>query len=249
MTRFSDKNVLITGGSSGIGISTAELFQKEGAHVAITGRTNDTLESARAKLGDKALILKSDTAKLDEIGAAIDKVKSAFGSLDVLFINAGIAKFAPFDQSNEALFDETFDINVKGAFFTIQRALPILKNGAAIVLNTSVVDTKGFANTSIYSASKAALRSLARTLATELLPRNIRVNTVAPGPIETPIYNKLGLSSEQLEGFSAVMRDMNPMKRFGQPEEVAKVALFLASSDASYITGQQIYVDGGVSQL
>src|SRR5258706_6698511 len=249
MARFQDKTVLITGGSSGIGLATAQQFLAEGARVAITGRNAQTIEEAKRLLGEKVLALVSDTAKLSDVEALVAKVKAVFGGLDVLFVNAGVAKFAPVDASSPELYDEVFDINVRGAYFVVQKALPLLRSGGAIVFNTSVVDQKGFAATSVYAASKAALRSLVRTFAAELIGRGIRVNAVAPGPIVTPIFGKTGLTKEEMDDFGARMLEQNPMKRFGAPEEVAKAVLFLASDDASYTIGAELSVDGGVANL
>lgn len=248
MSRLDGKTVLITGGTTGIGLSAAQLFQAEGARVAVTGRSRETLEAARRELGPDALVIASDASKLPEIDALAAKLKTHFGTLDVLFANAGIAKFIPLDDVTEELFDETIDINLKGVYFLIQRLVPLFKPGSSIILNTSVVDVKGLPTTSFYAASKAALRSLARSLAPELFPRGIRINAVSPGPITTPIYDKLGLSPEMKVGFEAQMRDANPMKRFGTPEEVARAVLFLAH-DATYTTGAELAVDGGFGQL
>jgi NAD(P)-dependent dehydrogenase (short-subunit alcohol dehydrogenase family) len=242
------KNIFITGGTSGIGLATAKLFKAQGARVAVSGKSAESVESARRELGPEALVLRSDVAKLSEIDALTARLKSSFDSLDVLFANAGIAKFLPFTDVTEEVFDETISTNLKGLYFTIQRLVPLLRPGSAIVLNTSVVDVKGLPTTSFYAASKAAVRSLARTLAPELLPRGIRINAVSPGPITTPIYNKLGLSAEMRAGFESRMTDVNPMKRFGTAEEVARAVVFLAS-EATYTTGAEVAVDGGFGQL
>jgi NAD(P)-dependent dehydrogenase (short-subunit alcohol dehydrogenase family) len=195
------------------------------------------------------LAVQADVAKLEEVDKLYKEVSQKLGKIDVLFVNAGVAKFAPFADTPESLYDEQFDINVKGAYFTIQKALPLLKEGASIILNTSVAGQKGTANASAYSATKAALRSLARTTAAELAGRGIRVNTVAPGPIVTPIFERTGLPKEALDEFAKDAITKIPLKRFGQPEEVAGVVAFLASQDASYITGVEINVDGGMGQV
>jgi len=248
MGRFTGKNAVITGGSSGIGLATALQLQAEGARVAVTGRSAEALAQAKEALGASALVLSSDTSSLTDIEALAEKVKASFDHVDLLFINAGVARFMPFEHVTEAFFDEQQAINTKGAYFTVQRFLPLLKPGSSVVLNTSVVDVKGYAATSVYSASKAALRSMARTLATDLQPRGIRVNAVSPGPITTPIFEKTGLSAAELEAFAQQTRELNPMKRFGTPDEVARAVLFLAA-EATYTTGAELPVDGGVSQL
>lgn len=248
MGKYDGKTAVITGGSTGIGFATAKLLVQEGAKVVFTARTKDAVLAASKELGPNATGIVSDTAKLTDIDALAAEVTTKLGHVDFLFINAGIAKFLPLGDVTEAFFDETFGINTKGAFFTAQKLAPALRNGSSIVLNTSVVDEKGMPTTSVYAASKSALRSLARTLAGELVGRGIRVNAVSPGPISTPIYGKLGLPKEALDGFQAQMREGNPMKRFGTSEEVARAALYLAF-DATYTTGAELPVDGGMTQL
>ncbi len=249
MKRLEGKTALVTGGNSGIGLATAKRFQEEGARVAISGRSKKTLEEAAKSLGNGLLAVQADVAKLSDLDKLFAEVSQRLGKIDVLFVNAGIAKFAPLAETSEALYNEMFDINVKGAYFTIQKALPLLNDGASIILNTSVADRKGIPGGSVYAATKAAMRSFARTMAAELVGRGIRVNTVAPGPIVTPILERTGLPQEAIDGFEKMFIALNPMKRFGKPEEVAGVVAFLASQDSSYMTGVEINVDGGVGQL
>jgi NAD(P)-dependent dehydrogenase (short-subunit alcohol dehydrogenase family) len=249
MKRFDGKVAIVTGGNSGIGLASAKRLHEEGARVVITGRDARTLDSAVTAIGERTLAVQSDVSKLEDIERLYSVVASKLGRIDVLFANAGIAKFAPYTASQEALFDELFAINVKGLFFTIQKAIPHLKDGASVILNTSVVANKGSENMGIYAATKAAVRSFARTAATELLGRNIRVNAVAPGPIATPIFGRSGLTEEQIEGFKSGIADHVPMRRLGRPEEIANAVAFLASDDASYITGIELNVDGGMANL
>ena len=224
-------------------------MKDEGARVAISGRNHKTLDEAVKVLGKDVLAVQADVAKLADTDRFFAAVSQKFGKIDVLFVNAGIAKFVLPDAVTEEHFDEIFDIDAKGAYFTIQKALPYLNDGASIILNTSVAGQKGFANASVYSATKAALRSLARSFAAALAERNIRVNAVAPCPIETPIFGRTGFSKEQIDEFAKSIVAAVPMKRLGQPEEVAGVVAFLASSDASYVTGAEINVDGGLGQV
>jgi NAD(P)-dependent dehydrogenase (short-subunit alcohol dehydrogenase family) len=247
--RLEGKVAVVTGGNSGIGLATAKRFQEEGARVAISGRSKKTLDEAVKTMGNGVLAIQADVAKLAELDKLYAEVSQKLGKVDVLFVNAGVAKFAPLAETSESAYDEQFDINIKGAYFTIQKALPVLNEGASIILNTSVADSKGNIGTSAYSATKAALRSLARTAAAELVGRRIRVNAVAPGPIVTPIWGRVGQSQEAIDEFAKQIIATVPMKRFGQPEEVAATVAFLASEDASYITGVEINVDGGRGQI
>jgi NAD(P)-dependent dehydrogenase (short-subunit alcohol dehydrogenase family) len=247
--RFAGKTVVVTGGNSGIGLATAKLFHEEGAQVAISGRDQKTLDEAVKAIGEGTLAVKADVSKLADIDKLYAQVTAKFGKIDALFANAGIAKFAPVGDSGEQLFDETFDINVKGLYFTLQKALPHLNDNAGIVLNASVVGTKGYAGTTVYSATKAAVRSLARTFAAELVDRGIRVNVVSPGPIETPILGRSGMPLAAQDAFAADIKTRVPMKRFGTPEEVGHAVLFLAGNEASYITAVDLNVDGGTGQI
>ncbi|MGC2211358.1 MAG: SDR family oxidoreductase [Candidatus Korobacteraceae bacterium] len=249
MKRLEGKVAVVTGGNSGIGLATAKRLQEEGARVAISGRNKKTLDNAVTTIGNGVVAVQADVAKLNDVDKLYTEVSQKLGKIDVLFVNAGVAKFAPLAETSEGVYDEQFDIDVKGAYFTIQKALPLLNDGASIILNTSVADSKGNAGASAYSATKAALRSLARTAAAELVERGIRVYAVAPGPIVTPIFEKTGLSQEAIDEFATGVVARVPMKRFGQPEEVAATVAFLASQDASYITGVEINVDGGLGQI
>jgi NAD(P)-dependent dehydrogenase (short-subunit alcohol dehydrogenase family) len=249
MARFQGKVAVVTGGNSGIGLATARRLQEEGAKVAISGRSRQTLDDAVKSIGNGVLAVQADVSRLADVDKLYEEVSQKLGKIDVLFVNAGVAKFGPLAETSESTYDEQFNINIKGAYFTIQKALPFLNDGASIILNTSVADSKGTAGTSAYAATKAALRSLARTAAAELAGRGIRVNTVAPGPIVTPIFDRTGLPKQAVEEFAKQIVDQVPLKRFGQPEEVAGVVAFLASQDASYITGTEINVDGGLGQI
>ena len=249
MGKLEGKVAVVTGGNSGIGLATAKRFQQEGAKVVISGRSQRTLDEAVKTIGNGVLSIQADVANLADLDKLYKEVSDKLGKIDVLFVNAGVAKFAPLAETSESTYDEQFDINIKGAYFTLQKAVPLLNDGASIILNTSVVDTKGNVGTSAYSATKAALRSLARTAAAELVGRGIRVNAVAPGPIVTPIFGKTGLPQEAVDQFAKEIIEKVPMKRFGQPEEVAATVAFLASEDASYITGVEINVDGGSGQI
>jgi NAD(P)-dependent dehydrogenase (short-subunit alcohol dehydrogenase family) len=241
--------VLVTGGNSGIGLAAAQSFATEGARVIITGRDLATLDSARATLGQYAIALQNDATDLKAAKALFDALVSQRIKLDAIFINAGIAKLGPIESVDEALWDQVFNVNVKGAYFTIKALLPIMNPGTSIVLNGSVNAHIGMPNSSVYSASKAALISLARTLSGELLPRGIRVNVVSPGPIETPLYNRLGIPSDKLSEVAAGIAAQVPLKRFGKPAEIASAVTYLASTDSAYIVGTELMVDGGMSEL
>lgn len=249
MKRLEGKVAVVTGGNSGIGLATAKRFYEEGARVVISGRDPKTLEEAAKAIGKDVLAVRADVAKLADVDKLFGEVSRKHGKIDVLFVNAGVAKFAPLADTTESLYNENFDTNTKGAYFTIQKAIPFLNENASIVLNTSIADKKGTPGASAYSASKAALRSLARTAAAELVDRGIRVNAVSPGPIETPIFGRTGLPQSAVDDFAKNVIARVPMKRFGKPEEIAGAVAFLASSDASYITGVEINVDGGMGQI
>ncbi len=249
MPKLTGKVAVVTGGNSGIGLATAKRFREEGARVVISGRDQKTLDEAVKTIGGDVVAVRADVSKLSDLDKLYKTVADKFGKIDVLFANAGIAKFAPVADSGESLFDEQFDVNVKGVYFTIQKALPLLNDGASIIINSSVVNETGIANGSVYAATKAAVRSFARTLTAELVERGIRVNVVSPGPIVTPIFGRTGLSKDQFDEFAKGVVAKVPMKRFGQPEEVASTVLFLATPESSYITGVDINVDGGMGQV
>ncbi|GHH90356.1 SDR family oxidoreductase [Streptomyces capillispiralis] len=247
MGQFSGKNVVITGGGSGMGFALAELLVGGGARVVITGRSRATLDAARERLGGNVVAVRGDVASLSDLDALADRVKDDLGSVEGLFVNAGIAPLTPFESTTEEMYDELFAINVKGAFFTVQKLAPLLSTGAGVVLTTSIANVIGMRETSVYAAGKAALRSMARSLSRELLPRGIRVNAVSPGPIDTGILEST-MTREAAEEFKAQRVADNPMRRFGTPEEVARAAAFLAF-DATYTTGAEFAVDGGATQL
>jgi NAD(P)-dependent dehydrogenase (short-subunit alcohol dehydrogenase family) len=249
MKRLEGKVAVVTGGNSGIGLASAKRLKEEGARVVIAGRSQKTLDEAAKALGKDVLAIQADVSNMEDIDKIYAAVEKKLGKIDVLFVNAGVAKFAPFSATTEAIYDENFSTNVKGAYFTIQKAIPHLNDGASIILNTSVAGIKGTEGTSAYSATKAALRSLARTSAAELVGRGIRVNAVAPGPIVTPIFGRTGLPQAAVDEFVKSVSVSVPMKRLGQPEEVAGAVAFLASSDSSYITGEELHVDGGMGQI
>ena len=238
---------MITGGSSGFGFTTAKLLVDGGARVLITGRTQATLDSARERLGPNAVAVCGDVASLADLDVLADRVRTEFGMLDALFVNAGVTRSVPFESMSEQVYDELLTINAKGAYFTVQKLGPLLAEGSGVVLTTSVANVKGLPLISAYAASKAAVRSMTRSLARELLPRKIRVNAISPGPIDTGILEK-SMPEDAAERTRAEMTARNPMSRFGQPEEIARAVAFLAF-DATYTTGAEFPVDGGTSQL
>jgi NAD(P)-dependent dehydrogenase (short-subunit alcohol dehydrogenase family) len=249
MKRIQDKTALITGGNSGIGFATAKDFIEQGAKVIITGRNPEALDEAKQALGENLFPILSDTSSMSDISKLAARVQQIFPRLDILFINAGIGKFAPIETVSESEFDEQFNINVKGAYFTIQQLLPLVNDGGSIILNTSINAHIGMANASVYSATKAALITLARTLSAELLPRRIRVNAISPGPIKTPILGKNGIPADQLEGLRNAIQGKIPLGRFGDPKEIARIATFFASDDSSFILGSELIADGGMATL
>ena len=270
MARLNGKVAVVTGGNSGIGLAAARAFIREGARVAVFGRNAETVESAASELGratasaaadgsgenggvavaaETAIGVRGDVTNGADLDRLFGEVSERLGGLDVLFVNAGIALPAPFEQTSEELFDQHFAVNVKGAYFTVQKALPHLNEGASIILTTSAGNQLGMPNMSAYLATKAALRSMARTLSAELVGRGIRVNAISPGPIETPIFGRLGMPQEQMDQFAEQITGMIPAGRFGQVDEIAEAVLFLASPESSYVLGAEFVVDGGMSQL
>ncbi|HEY4361626.1 MAG TPA: SDR family oxidoreductase [Bryobacteraceae bacterium] len=246
MNRLKGKKALITGGSSGIGLETARQFVAEGAQVAITGRDPEGFRRVREEFGDAVLCLKSDAADIAEQRKVAETLKEKFGTLDALFVNAGVAELRPVEAWDEAGFDRSFQINVRGPFFLIQALLPVFGNPASIVLNASINAHIGMPNTSVYGATKAALLSLSRTLSGELISRGIRVNAISPGPIDTPLYGKLGLSTAELKAVSASLEQQVPAHRFGKAVEIAKTVVFLASDECAYAVGSELIIDGGL---
>ncbi len=244
MGKLTQKVAMITGGTTGIGAATAKLFQSEGATVIVTGQNPKSVEAIKTELPgiDAYVSNQGDTAASATL---VEQIKAKHGRIDVLFVNAGVAYFAPIDQTDEAFFDKQFDINVRGAYFLAKHAVSIMPDGGAIIFTGSTAGSSGGPGMSVYGATKAAIRSFSRTLAAELAPRNIRVNTVSPGPIETPIFGKTGLSNEQIDGFLADIKTRLPLGRIGQPGEVAAAALFLAA-DATFTTGGELFVGGGL---
>jgi NAD(P)-dependent dehydrogenase (short-subunit alcohol dehydrogenase family) len=249
MNRLQGKRTLITGGTTGIGLETAKQFLAEGARVAITGTNAANLAAAQETLGKDVLVLNSEAGNVQaQVGLAA-KISEAFGGLDAVFINAGVGDFRPIEAFDEAGFDRTIAINLKGPYFLIQSLLPILANPASIVLNTSINARIGMPNSSVYAASKAALISLARTMSGELIGRGIRVNAVSPGPVNTPIYGKLGLPAEQVNAMAGQIQSQIPLGRFGNPIEIAKAIVFFASDESTFTVGSELVVDGGMSNI
>jgi len=246
MHRLNGKRALITGGSSGIGLETAKQFVAEGARVAITGRSLESLRSAKNELGDSTVYIESDAADASSQKHVAETVKKELGNVDILFVNAGVAELKPFEQWDEAAYDRSFATNVRGPFFLIQALLSVFANPASIILNASINAHIGMANTSVYGATKAALLSLARTLSGELISRGIRVNAVSPGPIATPLYGKLGFSAAQLQATADAIKSQVPAKRFGSPGEVASAVLFLGSDESAFTVGSELIIDGGL---
>jgi NAD(P)-dependent dehydrogenase (short-subunit alcohol dehydrogenase family) len=248
MKRLEGKTAVITGGNSGIGFATAQLFAKEGAKVIITGRRESAVKEAAKTLGQGVIGLVSDAKIMEDVALLPAQIEKHAKQIDILFANAGVGIFAPFDQTTEEVFDSNLDINFKGVFFTIQGLLPMIASEGSIILNSTILVHSGLQGSTAYSASKAAVLALSKTLAMELADRNIRVNSISPGPISTPIYSKLGMTEDALKEFAAGVQAKIPLKRFGEAHDVAQAALFLASAESSFMTGSEILVDGGKSK-
>jgi NAD(P)-dependent dehydrogenase (short-subunit alcohol dehydrogenase family) len=249
MGRLEGKIALVTGGNGGIGLATAKRFVNEGAYVFITGRRATELAAALGEIGKNVTGVQGDVSNLGDLDRLFAQIKREKGRLDIVFANAGIAKYAPFGEITETLYDSIFDINVKGLLFTVQKALPLLPDGASIILNASIVASKGLSSNSVYSATKAAVRSFARTWTTDLKHRRIRVNAISPGSIDTPGFSDLLASSETGGQRRQMITSMVPLGRLGTPDEIAKAVVFLASDDSSYVTGAELFVDGGFAQV
>lgn len=249
MKRFEGKTAVITGGTAGLGLATAKLFIHEGARVIVTGRNLATIQAVQAELGDRAIVIPSDATSLADMDALAKKVQETFGTLDVLFVNAGYGHFMPFEAVTEAIYDEMLNLNAKGPYFIVQKLAPLMSEGSSVVFTTSIANAKAVPALSAYGAAKAALRAMTRSLAAELLPRGIRVNAVTPGPIgSTDILQKVGIPKDAADQVYQQMAESTPMKRLGRPEEIAKAVAFLAI-DATFTTGAEFPVDGGWSQL
>lgn len=245
MASLEGKVALVTGGNSGIGLATAKEFHANGAKVVITGRNAETLDAVARELGDNVLAVPTDITRLSDIDQLMARIHETFGKLDILFVNAGVYKGAPLEEVDEAAFDEMIDANFKGSYFTVQKALPLLNNPASIIFNGSVNALTGIGNSSLYTSGKGAIHALARALAAELIGRGIRVNTITIGPTATHLLTRSGSSQAILDAQDVARVGRSPVKRLGQPEEVAKVALFLASDDSSFVVGSEIAADGG----
>ena len=249
MGKLDGKVALVTGGNSGIGLATAKQLARDGAHVFVSARRAAELAAAAKEIGNNVTAIQGDVSKLADLDRLVEQIRHQKGRLDILFANAGTARYGTLGAIDEELFDAIFAVNVKGVLFTVQKVLPLMPDGASIILNASIVASKGLASNSVYSASKAAVRSFARTWATDLKARRIRVNAVSPGTIDTPGLNDLLASSEVGEQRKKMISAAVPLGRFGTPDEIAKAVAFLASEDASYITGTELFVDGGFAQV
>ena len=249
MARLTGKTALITGGTSGIGLATAKLFLQEGARVAITGQDAGRVAEAGTMLGANAIAIRADVSSASEMAAVAARLKKEFGGLDIVFANAGIAKPMPFAEVDEENINSQIGVNLKGVIYTVQKMLPILRNPASIIFTSTTLTEQGIGGMSVYSATKAAIRSLARTLSAELIGQGVRVNVISPGLIETPIYGKTGMSPEAVQQMAGMLVGKVPVGRFGQADEIAKAVLFLASDDSSYILGENLVVDGGMAMI
>ena len=247
MKRFEGKVAMVTGGNSGIGLAAAKAFAREGAQVAVTGRDEGTLKNAEKEIGSGALAIRADAARIADLDAAMAKVRDQFKRIDALFVNAGIGRFVPIAEVTEAMFDEIVTINLKGAFFTVQKALPLMARGSAVVLNASINAHIGLPGTTVYGATKAAVVNMAKTMSADLAERGIRVNAVSPGPVETPIFGRAGISSEQSRQTKEWLQDQTLVKRMAEPEEIAEAVLYLSSDVSSFVVGTELVIDGGMT--
>jgi NAD(P)-dependent dehydrogenase (short-subunit alcohol dehydrogenase family) len=246
---FEGKIAVVTGGNSGIGLGVAKAYAREGAQVAITGRNAGTLDAAAKEIGGGTLAIRSDASKLPDIEAAMKQVGERFGRIDALFVNAGIARFVPFQEVTEAFFDETVNVNLKGVFFTVQKAVPLMPRGSAVVLNASINAHLGMPGTTVYGATKAAVANLAKTLSADLLDKGIRVNAISPGPITSSLLDRDGVAGEKLRQTKDWIQSQVPIKRFGTPEEIAAAVLYLSSADSAFVVGSELLIDGGMATL
>jgi len=249
MEKLTNKVAVITGGSSGIGLATAKEFIANGAKVVIFGRDQNSLDEATIDLGSNSYGIQGDVTNLNDLENLYVETKSKFGKIDIVFVNVGQGKLAPIAETSETFFDDMISVNLKGSYFSLQKSIAHLNQNASVIITTSWLNEIGFGGSSLLSASKAALRSVVRVASAELAPHGIRVNAVSPGPVGTPFWGKIGLPDDILQGAAEAISNQTALKRFGQPEEVAKAVLFLASNDASYITGVEIAVDGGINQI
>jgi NAD(P)-dependent dehydrogenase (short-subunit alcohol dehydrogenase family) len=247
MQRFEGKVAVVTGGNSGIGLAAAKAFAREGASVVITGRDEASLKRAEREIEGRLTALRADVSRLPEIDRAMSTIRERFKKIDALFVNAGIGKFVPFDQVTEEFFDETVSVNLKGVFFTVHKALPLLLPGAAVVLNASINAHKGMPGTTVYGATKAAVVNLAKTLSADLVDRGIRVNAISPGPVESALLSRMGISDEQLHQTQDWIKSQVLLKRFADPAEIAEAVLYLCSSASAYIVGTEVVIDGGMT--
>ncbi len=247
--RFQGKVAVVTGGNSGIGLGVAKAYAREGAQVAITGRNDKTLQAAAGEIGKGTLAIRSDAGKLADLEAAMKQINERFGRIDALFVNAGIGRFVPFEEITEAFFDETVAINLKGVFFTVQKAIPLMPKGSAIVLNASINAHLGMPGTTVYGATKAAVVNMAKTLSADLLEKGIRVNAISPGPITSSLLARDGITREKLQETKDWIQNQVPIKRFGTPEEVAAAVLYLSSPESSFVLGAELLIDGGMATL
>jgi len=247
MKQFDGKVAVVTGGNSGIGLATARAFAREGASVVITGRDEASLRKAEREIGGGTLVLRADVSQMAELDAAMDKIGERFKQIDALFVNAGIAKLVPFDQVTEAFFDETVAINLKGVFFTVHKALPLLLPGSAVVLNASINAHKGMPGTTVYGATKAAVVNLAKTMSADLASRGIRVNAISPGPVESALLGRIGMSEAKLKETQDWIQNQVLIKRFAKPDEIAEAVLYLCSRASSFVVGSELVIDGGMT--